>query len=162
MKGLDEYRRKLREAKKARDEQEKAKREERLALAEANGRKIPEGEVKRITDQRTAGLIPWKPGQSGNPTGRPPLPPELKAKLRDLAPKAVQRLGEMLDDDDPRIRGMASQAILDRLYGKPTQAVEAEVKTTSVQQAHLEVLLNLQARREEAIKTIEGQAEEKG
>jgi hypothetical protein len=46
---------------------------------------------------------------------------------------------------------MASNAILDRLYGKPAQTVDAKVETTSIQEAHLRALQDIQARRRERL-----------
>ena len=42
---------------------------------------------------------------------------------------------------------MVSNAILDRLYGKPAQTLDAKVETTSIQEAHLRVLQEIQERR---------------
>ncbi len=66
----------------------------------------------------------FKPGQSGNPGGRKPIPPEIKDALRQMTPKAVQRLAEMLESDDERIVMMAVKEILDRDLGKPVQPMD--------------------------------------
>ena len=50
--------------------------------------------------------------------------------------------------------------IHNRLLGKPTQQVDANVTTTNVQQAHLQVLIELQQKREAAMRTIEARVEE--
>src|SRR3954453_20026838 len=67
----------------------------------------------------------WLPGQSANPGGRPGLPEEIKATLRELSPRAVERLGELLDSQDERIRLEAAKAILDRHLGRP--AIQADI-----------------------------------
>jgi hypothetical protein len=36
----------------------------------------------------------WLPGRSANPGGRPGVPETIKAKLRQLSPRAVDRLGQ--------------------------------------------------------------------
>ena len=46
----------------------------------------------------------WLPGRSANPGGRPGIPEVIKATLRELSPRAVERLGELLDREDERIR----------------------------------------------------------
>ena len=46
----------------------------------------------------------WLPGRSANPGGRPGVPDVIKATLRELSPRAVERLGELLDSEDERIR----------------------------------------------------------
>jgi hypothetical protein len=56
----------------------------------------------------------WLPGRSANPGGRPGVPEVIKATLRELSPRAVERLGELLDSEDERIRLEAAKAILDR------------------------------------------------
>ena len=45
----------------------------------------------------------WVPGTSGNPGGRPKPPDGLKTRLAELSPRAVERLGELLDSDDERV-----------------------------------------------------------
>lgn len=109
-----------------------------------NSRRLPEG------------MTPWKPGQSGNPGGRPKMSREVLEALQSASLPAVQKLVELMNGPDPRVAAVCAQALLDRLYGKPTQQVDAEVRTTNVQQAHLQILLELQAKRDGAMKTIEG------
>lgn len=106
------------------------------------------------------GLRPWQPGQSGNPAGRRPMPPEVVEALQAGSEAAAKRLVELCSSPDPRVALMASEALLSRLYGKPTQQVDAQVTTTNVQQAHLQILLDLQAKREQAMKTIEAMPDE--
>ena len=67
----------------------------------------------------------WVPGASANPGGRPGVPDVIKATLRELSPRAVERLGEMLDSEDERIRLEAAKAILDRHLGRP--AIQADI-----------------------------------
>ena len=97
----------------------------------------------------------WEAGKSGNPGGRPAMSPEVKAALAGAALPAIQKQIELLGCGDVRVELMASQALLDRFYGKAVQAVEANVTTTNVQQAHLQILVELQAKRDQAMKTIE-------
>ena len=70
----------------------------------------------------------WKPGQSGNSAGR------LKAGTYDIAPYARQFGKQAVDTmvqclRDPKWRLPAAVALLDRGYGRPVQAVVAEVNT---------------------------------
>ena len=67
----------------------------------------------------------WLPGRSANPGGRPGVPEVIKATLRELSPRAVKRLGELLDSEDERIRLEAAKAILDRHLGRP--AIQADI-----------------------------------
>ena len=75
--------------------------------------------------RRTGNSTSFKPGQSGNPNGRPKQTQEQKdalAMIKDLAPAAVERLGEILMDAHtrPETRLRAIEMVLDRVYGKPT------------------------------------------
>ena len=67
----------------------------------------------------------WLPGRSANPGGRPGVPKEIRATLRELSPRAVERLGELLESEDERIRLDAAKAILDRHLGRP--AIQADI-----------------------------------
>jgi hypothetical protein len=71
----------------------------------------------------------WATGTSGNPGGRPKPPDGLRARLADLSPRAVERLGELLDSADERVRLEAARAILDRHLGRP--AVSADISVHS-------------------------------
>src|SRR5262245_28553960 len=85
----------------------------------------------------------FPPGKSGNPSGRPKIDPEVIEMLKCATVKAARRAIEALDaertfvvgtgqnsrletapDHDMRLK--AYNAIFDRLYGKPSQAVTGE------------------------------------
>lgn len=74
-------------------------------------------------------LTPFKPGQSGNPNGRPKMPPELIKAFRDRTQDALNTLVEIMNDKDGRgsERVKAAEVVLDRAWGKPIQAVDASV-----------------------------------
>lgn len=93
-------------------------------------------------------LKPLQPGQSGNPSGRPVMPEDVKEALRAASLPAAQRLAQLIHSDDERIALMASETVLARLYGKPTQAIDANVKTESIAILHLQALQDIAARRE--------------
>lgn len=61
-------------------------------------------------------LKPWKPGQSGNPGGRPK---GIAALARQHTDKAIEVLAKALDSKDERVRVTAAEKLLDRGYGKP-------------------------------------------
>lgn len=75
-------------------------------------------------------LRPWRPGQSGNPAGRPPGPDCLTDCLRELAGQPstggqthAQRLAVVLWRKAEAGDLRACALILDRLDGRPAQAV---------------------------------------
>jgi len=65
----------------------------------------------------------FKPGQSGNPGGRPK---GIAAKAREHTDKALEVLVEGMADEDPRVRVTAAKEVLDRGWGKPL-AMTADV-----------------------------------
>ena len=142
--GLDEWRRKRREARKA--EAAEAEKTDQTVKETANtsGKSLP------------AGMKPWQPGQSGNPAGRPPIPPEVLEILKAKSPAAARRLAELVDSPEPAVALKAIDMLQNRIYGRPAQTLDAKIETTNVQQAHLQVLLELQQKREDVMKTIEG------
>ena len=88
----------------------------------------------------------WLPGRSANPGGRPGVPEVIKATLRELSPRAVERLGELLDSDDERIRLEAAKAILDRHLGRP--AIQADLTVRGGASAeHLQALIEVARKR---------------
>ena len=88
----------------------------------------------------------WLPGRSANPGGRPGVPEVIKATLRELSPRAVERLGELLDSEDERIQLEAAKAILDRHLGRP--AIQADLTVRGGTSAeHLQALLEVARKR---------------
>ena len=67
----------------------------------------------------------WKPGQSGNPKGRPKAEIDIAALARVHGPRCIQVIAKMLDDPDSRVRVSAATVLLDRGFGKPNQNVTA-------------------------------------
>ena len=88
----------------------------------------------------------WLPGRSANPGGSPGVPDVIKATLRELSPRAVERLGELLDSADERIQLEAAKAILDRHLGRP--AIQADLTVRGGTSAeHLQALLEVARKR---------------
>lgn len=67
--------------------------------------------------------MPFQPGQSGNPSGRPKEDPQLKAMAREHTEAAIGVLANALSDPDPRVQIKAAEVLLDRGYGKPGQTI---------------------------------------
>ena len=88
----------------------------------------------------------WLPGRSANPGGRPGIPDVIKATLRELSPRAVERLGELLDSEDERIRLEAAKAILDRHLGRPAIQADLTLKGGASTE-HLQALIKMARKR---------------
>ncbi len=78
----------------------------------------------------------FKPGQCGNPDGRPSLTSparkilaDIKLLAKDAGESAIKTLVSVMEDAQapPAARVGAATAILDRGYGKPTQPIVAQV-----------------------------------
>lgn len=69
----------------------------------------------------------FKPGQSGNPSGRPAVNPDVTLAARAHTAAALNVLARALRDSDARVRVVAANSILDRAWGKPAQTLTATV-----------------------------------
>ena len=76
---------------------------------------------------KSRGAPPWKPGQSGNPGGRPKLP----EAFREKGPEALARIVELMADGDPKVAVKAATWIAERIYGKAAQSIEIEGESTN-------------------------------
>lgn len=72
----------------------------------------------------------WKPGQSGNPGGKPAVIRELRDLARAYTQESIDTLAAIMKDKKapPAARVAAVAHILDRGYGKPTQNINAQVR----------------------------------
>lgn len=77
---------------------------------------------QREQTRNTQGLIPWKPGQSGNPSGRPRgIARVVRDTLGSEGPARLVRVLLAIVEDDrakDRDRIAAARELLDRGYGK--------------------------------------------
>lgn len=78
--------------------------------------------------------MPFVKGQSGNPSGRPKVDKEVRDAARQYGEEAITKLVELMRGDDRRTAMAAAQALLDRGYGKPAQAIEVsgELRTSDI------------------------------
>ena len=79
--------------------------------------------------KRRAPSTAFKPGQSGNPGGRPAVVKEVQDLAREHTKEALSALVEILNDKaaPAAARVSAASAILDRGYGKPQQTIDANI-----------------------------------
>lgn len=70
--------------------------------------------------------MPFQPGQSGNPNGRPKIPAEVRELARGATVKALNRAIELIDSPDENVALKAVNTVLDRAWGKPTQPVDGD------------------------------------
>jgi len=75
----------------------------------------------------------WEKGKSGNPGGRPPIPDELKTKLRAGAADSfdfwIKTLSELDEEGKPakwEHRNKAAENIVAYAYGKPKELIDME------------------------------------
>lgn len=68
----------------------------------------------------------FKPGQSGNPGGRPKLFGEVGELAREHGPTAIVTLAKIMADEEnkPAERIRAAEVLLDRGFGRPMQTLE--------------------------------------
>lgn len=72
--------------------------------------------------------MPFAPGQSGNPGGRPSIVKEIQELARAKSPAALNTLVAIHEDvaAPAAARVAAANSILDRAFGKAPQAVTGE------------------------------------
>lgn len=71
--------------------------------------------------------MPFVKGKSGNPLGRARKTPdilEVEALCKEHTPAAIKRLVAWMKSDNPKASVTACVHLLDRAFGKPTQALE--------------------------------------
>ena len=67
----------------------------------------------------------WKPGQSGNPSGRPKIAQEFRDNCREfMAEGGWDKLKSIVEDEKHRDRFRALELIMGYAYGKPKQGLE--------------------------------------
>jgi hypothetical protein len=83
---------------------------------------VPPGRVQVRDVPENARQHKWKPGQSGNPSGRGGLYHEARRLAAEASPEAMKRLIELMKNaEDERVAFMACTAILDRSGVKPIE-----------------------------------------
>lgn len=93
-------------------------------------------------------LKPFKPGQSGNPKGRPKELPELKTLLEDVVGEdGAKEIIESLKVQARKGNVRAAEILLERMYGKTKQPIEhsGAVEITNVKELTDEDLARIAA-----------------
>lgn len=78
--------------------------------------------------------MPFQPGQSGNPGGRPKENNEVKALARAKSVLAMETLISIMESGEPKLALQAANAVLDRAYGKPPQSIVGDDDAPPVRQ----------------------------
>lgn len=68
--------------------------------------------------------MPFEKGKSGNPGGRPKETKDVKELARQHTKEAIDRLAYWMREGDGKASISAAQALLDRAWGRPPQALE--------------------------------------
>lgn len=96
----------------------------------------------------------FKPGESGNPSGRPKLPAELVAKCRELSDEVVTFWINTMRDGNQKAqdRIRCSENLMDRGFGKAAQNINAnvndgrlQVDTSKLSEAQVDALVSIVA-----------------
>jgi hypothetical protein len=73
--------------------------------------------------------MPFKPGQSGNPSGRPIMPEELKTKIREAVPGVIDfwiKTYANLEESFPN-RNKAAENLIAYGYGKAKEIIDLDL-----------------------------------
>ena len=68
--------------------------------------------------------MPFRPGVSGNPGGRPKALRDIRERAREYSEETVARLVAWVRSDNPRASVAACSLLLSYAWGKPPQSME--------------------------------------
>lgn len=72
---------------------------------------------------------PFRPGQSGNPGGRPKDTDDVRQMAQRHTPEAITRLVAWMRSENPKASVTASLALIERGYGRPLQPMDITQRT---------------------------------
>jgi len=90
---------------------------------------MADSQSKEGTKKRKAPPHAFKPGQSGNPGGRPHVPEELRIALRGYGQEAIEFQYKIMKGTikaNMRERVKCSELLADRGLGRPVQGVDLQ------------------------------------
>ena len=109
-----------------------------------NREKVVSVTEKTKTETAKKNTTQFQKGQSGNPGGRPKMTAEerkIRAAFKKLGPKAIKKLGEMLEAD--RLSSIAKvriiEIILERAYGKVESSIKVTENKVTMEEAQAEI-----------------------
>lgn len=108
---------------------------------------VGRSENREKTGRRKASITAFRPGQSGNPGGRPKRTQQeydLMAACEAMSPEALKTIADlMLHADKESVRLQAAAFIIERRYGKAVE--HKEIREDPLDSATTETLLELLA-----------------
>lgn len=104
--------------------------------------KPAKGKAESSLEQRAKPTKPatsgsWKPGQSGNPGGRPREIGYLRELAREKTEEAIETLADVMQHGSDAARVAAATALLDRGYGRPSQSIEVEANVRDTRSSQI-------------------------
>jgi hypothetical protein len=99
------------------------------------------------TDRRLANLRHFQKGQSGNPSGRVKIPPDVKEMARGLTKEAIATLAAVMRDGNAphSARVRSAEVILDRAWGRPETSATIRINNDVRDLSTAEILVALAA-----------------
>ena len=98
-----------------------------------------------VTPRSLANLRSFSKGKSGNPSGRPKIPDDVKELARGLTKEAIATLATVMRDAEAphSARVRAAETLLDRAWGKPETSANIRINHDARDLSTAEILAAL-------------------